>query len=43
MESLDDFLTHLQGTTIKYISLTTTLKGNDADLLKKSNALHPFV
>lgn len=42
MESFDDFFALLNGTDIRHISLTTTLKDNDTDLLKKSNALYSF-
>lgn len=42
MESFDDFFNQLNETGIKHISLTTTLKDNDADLFKKSNSLHSF-
>lgn len=42
MESFDDFFSQLIGTDIRHISLTTTLKDNDTDLFKKSNALHSF-
>jgi hypothetical protein len=42
MESFDEFFSQLHGVGIKYISLTTTLKDNDPDLLKKSNSLYSF-
>ncbi|WP_165997574.1 restriction endonuclease PLD domain-containing protein [Bacillus sp. Cs-700] len=42
MESFDDFFSQLKGLDIKHISLTTTLKDNDPDLLKKSNSLYSF-
>lgn len=42
MESFDDFFSQLNGTGIKHISLTTTLKDNNSDLLKKSNSLYSF-
>lgn len=42
MESFDDFFAQLNGTDIRHISLTTTLKDNDPDLFKKSNALYSF-
>ncbi|MCU5002903.1 NgoFVII family restriction endonuclease [Bacillus tropicus] len=42
MESFDDFFSQLNGKGIKRISLTTTLKDNNSDLLKKSNSLYSF-
>ncbi|MEI2446066.1 restriction endonuclease PLD domain-containing protein [Priestia megaterium] len=42
MESFDDFFNELNGKGIKHISLTTTLKDNSLDLLKKSNSLYSF-
>src|SRR5690625_3980452 len=42
MESFDNFFSQLQGTGIRHISLTTTLKDNDPDLFKKSNSLYSF-
>lgn len=42
MESFDDFFLQIKGKGIKHISLTTTLKDNTADLLKKSNSLYSF-
>ncbi|MGK9185341.1 NgoFVII family restriction endonuclease [Priestia filamentosa] len=42
MESFDDFFSQLSGKGIKHITLTTTLKDNNPDLLKKSNSLYSF-
>ncbi|MCY8972166.1 NgoFVII family restriction endonuclease [Bacillus atrophaeus] len=42
MESFDDFFSQLNGTGIRHISLTTTLKDNNPDLFKKSNSLYSF-
>lgn len=42
MESFDDFFRQLNGTSIRHISLITTLKDNSPDLLKKSNSLYSF-
>lgn len=42
MESFDGFFNILKGSGIKHISLTTTLKDNNPDLLKKSNSLYSF-
>ncbi|MBB2483500.1 NgoFVII family restriction endonuclease [Bacillus sp. APMAM] len=42
MESFDVFFDEIQDMGIKHISLTTTLKDNNSDLLKKSNSLHSF-
>ncbi|MFD1031719.1 restriction endonuclease PLD domain-containing protein [Metaplanococcus flavidus] len=42
MESFDDFFAQLNGTDIRHVSLTTTLKDNDTDLMKKSNSLYSF-
>jgi hypothetical protein len=42
MESFDDFFSQIHGTDIKHISLTTTLKDKNPDLLKKSNSLYSF-
>lgn len=42
MESFDNFFSQLNGTGIRHISLTTTLKDNDPDLFKKSNSLFSF-
>lgn len=42
MESFDDFFSRIKEKNIKHISLTTTLKDNSPDLLKKSNALYSF-
>jgi HKD family nuclease len=43
MESFDDFFLQIKGKGIKHISLTTTLKDNSPDLLKKSNSLYSFI
>ena len=42
MESFDDFFNQIKGKGIKHITLTTTLKDNNPDLLKKSNSLYSF-
>jgi HKD family nuclease len=42
MESFDDFFSQINNKGIKHISLTTTLKDNNPDLLKKSNSLYSF-
>jgi HKD family nuclease len=42
MESFDNFFDELNGSGIRHISLTTTLKDNSPDLLKKSNSLYSF-
>jgi len=42
MESFDVFFDEIKEMGIKHISLTTTLKDNNPDLLKKANSLHSF-
>ena len=42
MESFDNFFHQINGKGIKHISLTTTLKDHNPDLLKKSNSLYSF-
>ena len=42
MESFNTFFDKLKNTSIETIHLVTTLKSNDADLLRKANALHSF-
>ncbi len=42
MESFDHFFNQISEKGIKHITLTTTLKDNNPDLLKKSNSLYSF-